>query len=85
MRGTTVQNHPPAPGIVVTTFMSHLTTGGPGKKRRADKLPPTGRIQKGQKETPDTAYPSSLPGPFSLESVLAEGCMPPGRALRVIG
>ena len=38
-RGTTNQNCPPWSGMIVTTCMSYLTTGGPGKNHGTDKLP----------------------------------------------
>ena len=49
VRGTTDWDHPPRPGTIVTTCMSYLTTEGPGKGHRTNKLPPTGRIQKTSK------------------------------------
>lgn len=53
--GTTDQNHPPWPGIIVTTFMSYLRTGSPSKECGTNKILPTGRIQerfKRREETP---------------------------------
>ena len=45
VRGTPDQNHPLWLGLRITTCMSYLTTGGPGKELGTNKLPPTGRIQ----------------------------------------
>ena len=42
---TTDQNHPPWPGIIVTTYMSYLTTGSPSKECGTNKILPTRRIQ----------------------------------------
>ena len=42
-------NHPPWPGTLVTTCMSCLTTGGPGKKHGTKKPPPTRRVQERSK------------------------------------
>ena len=61
---------------IVTICMSYLTTGGPGKERGTDKLPPTRRIRersKGERRH-QPICPTNLPGPFSLESILAEQC-----------
>ena len=58
--GTTDQNCPPWPSLIGTTCMSYLTTGGPGKEHRANKLPPTRRIREGQKERGGTS-PHVLP------------------------
>ena len=49
VRGATDQNHVPWPDTIVTTCMSYLTTGGPCKELRNNKLPPTGRIQERSK------------------------------------
>ena len=54
---STDRNRPPWPGTIATTAMSSLRTGGPGKERRIDKLPPTGRIReraKGERRCPST-------------------------------
>ena len=51
MLGEAHWNHPPWPGTMVTICMSCFRTGGPGKEHGTDKPPPTGRVQKGQKET----------------------------------
>ena len=48
------------PGLIVTTRMSYVTTGGPGKEHRANKLPPTRRIREGRKERGGTS-PHVLP------------------------
>ena len=80
VRGTTDRNHP---GMIVTTCMSYLTTGGPGKERGTNKRPPTGRIRersKGERGL-QSICPINLPESFSLESILAERCTPPGRTL----
>lgn len=72
--GTTDQNHPPWPGIIVTTFMSYLRTGSPSKECGTNKILPTGRIQerfKRREETPVHLY-YQLPRIFSLESILTE-------------
>ena len=42
--GNTDRNCPARPGPIVITGMSYLTTGGPGKERGTNKLPPTRRI-----------------------------------------
>ena len=54
--------------------MSYPTTGGPGKERRTNKLPPSGRIQERSKEerSCQNICPTNLPESFSLESILVE-------------
>ena len=47
--GTSDQNFPPWPGPIVTTLLRYLTTGGPCKECRTNKLPPTWRIWKRSK------------------------------------
>ena len=42
-------NSPPWPGTIVTTCMSCFTTGGPAKEHRANKPPPTRRVQERSK------------------------------------
>ena len=89
VRGTTDQNHLPWPGPTVTTCMSYLTTGGPGKEHGTNKLPPTRRIwerSKGERRH-QPICPTNLPGFFSLESILAEPCTRhrEGPWVRVIG
>ena len=49
VRGTTDKNYPLWPGKIVTTCMIYLTTGGPSKEHKTNKLPPTGRIRKSSK------------------------------------
>ena len=73
---TTDQNCPPWPGLIVTTCMSYLTTGGPHKKHRTNNLPSTGIIQERSKEERrcQSLRPTNLPPSFSLESILAERC-----------
>ena len=74
IRETTNQNRPPWPGSTVITCMSHLTTGGPGKECRTNKLSPTGTRKKRPKRERgcQSVCPGSLPESFSLESILAE-------------
>ena len=50
VKGTADQNCPPWPDRIVTTCMSYLRTGGPGKERGTNKPPPSGRIQERSKE-----------------------------------
>ena len=74
VRGTTDRNHLPWPGKIVATCMSYFTTGGPGKERGTNKLPPMGRIRersKGEKRH-QSICPANLPESFSLESIMAE-------------
>ena len=89
VRGTTDQNHPPWPGMMVITCMSYLTTGGPGKERRTNKPPPTGRIRERSKEERrcQSICPTNLSESFSLESILAEWwvCHQEGPWVKVIG
>ena len=76
-RGITDQNCRPWPDPIVTTCMSYLTTGSPGKERGTHKLPPTGRIwerSKGERRR-QSICPTNLPESFSLESILAERCV----------
>ena len=56
VRGTTDWNPPLWPGKIVTTCMSYLTTGGPGKECRTNKLLPTGRIQERSKRGDASPY-----------------------------
>ena len=49
VKGITDQNNLHWLGTIVTTCMSYLTTGGPGKECGTNKLPPTGRIQERSK------------------------------------
>ena len=54
--------------------MTCFTTGGPVKKHRTNKQPPTGRIQersKGERKL-QSICPTNLPGFFWLEAILAE-------------
>lgn len=53
--GTTDQNHPPWPGIIVTTYMSYFTTGSPGKECGTNKTLPTERIQERFKRREETS------------------------------
>ena len=64
-------------GTAVTTCVSYLTTGGPGKEHGTDKPPPTRRIQersKGERRL-QSICPADLPEPFPLESILAKLCV----------
>ena len=76
VKGTTDRNHLPWPGKRVTTCMSSLPTGGPGKECRTHKLLPTGRTQersKGEKQHQSLCL-TNLPNSFWLESIFPEGC-----------
>ena len=89
VRGTTDRNCMPWPGPKVTTCMSYLTTGGPGKERGTNKLPPTGKIRersKGERRH-QSICPANLPESFTLESILAGwcACHQEGPWVRVIG
>ena len=53
VRGTVNLHCPPWSGTVVTTCMSYLTTGAPGKEGGTDKLPPMEEFGKDQKERGD--------------------------------
>ena len=65
--------------------MSYLTTGGPDKEHRTDKLPPAKRIREGPKEGGDTtAHNMSYQpprNPCAGNHLDWEMCAPPGRAL----
>ena len=72
VKGTADQNCPPWPDRIVTTCMSYLTTGGPGKECRTNKLPASGGIQersKGERRH-RSMCPTDLPE-SSLGSILA--------------
>ena len=73
--GTTDWYRPPWPGPVVAIWLSYLTTGGPGKECRTNKLPPT-RIQERSKRERRrlSICPTNLLESSSLESILAEQC-----------
>ena len=76
VRGTTDWNHLPWPGRIVTSCLSYLTTGGPGKQRGTNRLPPTGSIQersKGERRH-QSMRPANLPESSSLASILADQC-----------
>ena len=83
VRGTTDKNHLPWPGMIVTTCVSYLTTGGAGKEHGTDELPPTERIQERSKGEGrfQSICPTNFPESFSLEFILAEQCTPPERTL----
>ena len=74
VREPTDLNHQPWPGMRVTTCMSYLTTGGPGKEHRNNKMPTTGIIQgrpNGERRH-QSIGPTNLPESSSLESILTE-------------
>ena len=69
--------------------MSYFTTGGPGKERGTNTLPPTGIIQKmlkGERKH-KSICPSILLETSSLEAILAEWCVchQGGPWVRIIG
>ena len=83
-------NHRPnlliLPGMIITIYLTGLTTGGPNKEHNTDKLlpKPTGRIQERPKwgrRCQPTPCLTSLPEILTLESNLTERRTPPGRAL----
>ena len=63
VKATTDWNRPLSPGLLVTTCMSYLTTGAPGKERGTNKLPLTGRIQERSKAEKrcQSICPTNLP------------------------
>ena len=74
------------PGMIITIYLTGLTTGGPNKEQNTDKLlpKPTGRIQERPKwgrRCQPTPCLTSLPEILTLESNLTERRTPPGRAL----
>ena len=76
VRGTTDWNCPSWPGTIVTTYMSYLTTGGPGKEHGTNKLLPTRKFwerSKGERRCQATCL-TNFPDSFLLESILAEWC-----------
>ena len=74
VQGTGDRNRPPWPDTMVSTYISYLITGGPGKKCRTNKLPPIRRIWERSKRVRrhQSIYPTNLPESFLLESILAE-------------
>ena len=72
VQGTGDRNRPPWPDTMVSTYISYLITGGPGKKCRTNKLPPIRRIWERSKERGNSSPLSNLPESASLESVSAE-------------
>ena len=55
-RGPVTETTRPGQTQWLSAYICYLTTGGPGKERRTNKLPPTRRILgKGQKEWGDTS------------------------------
>lgn len=72
VRETIDQNCPPWPGLIVTTYLSCLTTGGPGKECEATGYHQP-EFRKGQGERRcQYICPTNLPESSSLECILAE-------------
>ena len=74
IRGTTDCNHPPWVGKTVTSCMSYLTTGGPGKESRTNKLPPKGSVQ--EKSKGERRCQSMCPSRTHLAGILLGWVMP---------
>ena len=73
IRGATDKSCLPGLDTTLTTCMSYLTTGGPGKEPRTNKLPPTRKNQERSKERRcQSICPANLPESFSLESILTK-------------
>ena len=77
VKATTDWNRPLLLGLLVTTCLSYLTTGAPGKERGTNKLPLTGRIRERSKAEKRclSICPTNLPEFFLLHpSWLSNAC-----------
>ena len=75
VRGTTVWNHLPWPGRIVTSCLSYLIRG-PGKQHGTNRLPPTRSIQKRSKgeRRHQSVCPTNLPESSFMASILPDRC-----------
>ena len=76
---STDQNCPLWPDPIITTCMSYLTIGGPGKECRTNKLPPTRRIRERSKGDRRHQYICSPRILLAGINFVWEMCVPLGR------
>ena len=75
IRGATDKSCLPGLDTTLTTCMSYLTTGGPGKEPRTNKLPPTRKIREKSKGETLVHMSYQFPRIFSLDpSWLSDLC-----------